>query len=367
MNLSTPREPFLQHLQQATSVCPTRSMRPLLTDVLIAVEGNRVEFTATDGEVSIRRRFTQEGVSGDGTAALPAATLLQAVRSIADAEISIAQSDQTHELKSERAYFKLNGDDPDLFPSIPTIEEEQGVEVPLNTFVDLCGRTMFAASKDMGRYAFNGVLIELDPEGITLVATDGRRLALASLAMETGVSERRSAVVPLKGLQQLQRLTGDDEGASLRIVLRQSLVAFRTEDAEVLAQLVEGEFPDFRAVVPDDDKLPSQVHVNRDELSSAISRAMITAGDEAPVVRLGLSEGQLTVLSRQEGLGESRSDVPVDYSGEEVEIRFNPIFLNEYLKTMTEDQVSFRFKDRSFAGVFSSNESSRYVVMPITS
>ena len=172
MNLSTPREPFLQHLQLTTSVCPARSMRPLLTDVLISVDGSCVELTATDGDVSIRRRFTHEGVSGEGVAALPAGTLLQAVRSIGDAEITIVQSDQTHELKSERAYFKLNGDDPDLFPSIPTFEDDVGVELPLGVFVGLCARTMFAASKDMGRYAFNGVLLELDPEGISPGALD---------------------------------------------------------------------------------------------------------------------------------------------------------------------------------------------------
>jgi len=342
-------------------------MRPLLTDVLISVDGNRVEFTATDGDISIRRRFSDENVSGEGTAALPAATLLQAVRSIDDAEITIVQVDQTHELKSERAYFKLNGDDPDMFPSIPTVEDEAGVELPLGEFVALCSRTMFAASKDMGRYAFNGVLLELDPEGITLVATDGRRLALATLPMATGVAERRSAVVPLKGLQQLQRLGAEDDKTPLQIVLRQSLVAFRTPNAEVLAQLVEGEFPDFRAVMPEDSSLPGQVSVARDELASAVSRAMITAGAESPMVRLELSEGQLAVMSRQEGLGESRSDVPVDYDGDEVEIRFNPAFISEYLKTMQEDALTLRFKDRSSAGVFSSGAVSRYVVMPITS
>lgn len=367
MNLTTPREPFLHHLQFATSVCPTRSMRPLLTDVLISVDGARVELTATDGEISVRRRYTHEGVSGEGTAAIPAATLLQAVRSISDAELTVSQIDQTHELKSEKAYFKLNGDDPELFPSIPTIEGDEGVDVPLAAFVDLCSRTMFAASKDMGRYAFNGVLLELDPNEVTMVATDGRRLALARLEMATGVTERRSAVVPLKGLQQLQRLAGDDDARTLHIVLRQSLVAFQLPDAEIIAQLVEGEFPDFRAVVPSEGDVPGKVAVSRDELAAAIHRAAITAGEEGPVVRLALGEGQLTVMSRHEGLGESRSDVPVDYDGEDLEIRFNPNFLGEYLKTMADEQVTFRFRDRTSAGLFTSGPNSMYVVMPITS
>ena len=366
MKLQTPRDPFLSHLQAVASVCPTRSTRPILTDVLIDVDGNRVQITATDGDVTVRRSYSDDTVSGEGRAALPAATLLSAVRSMASETLSLDANGAAHELTGEKAYFKLQGDDPELFPALPDMDAERGLELPLGVFVDLCQRTMFAAAREMGRYAFNGVLLEVDPQELTLVATDGRRLSKAAIALETGVAERFSVVVPLKGLQQLQRL-GLDPDTPLRLEFRETLVSFAVPGTEVRAQLVEGEFPDFRAVMPKEADVPSMVTLNREELASAIQRATITAGDEGPAVELALSTGSLCVASRQEGLGESRSELAVEYEGDPVDIRFNPVFLGEYLKTMPEPQVTFRFKDRASAGLFSSLENTSYIVMPITS
>lgn len=366
MNLVTPREPFLQQLQFATSVCPSRSPRPILSDVLISVEGNKIEILATDGDLSVRLNCEDEGISGEGRVALPGATLLSAVRSMDSDVLEIKQAGQVYEIVGDKAFFKLNGDDPDLFPSIPTIEPGAGVDVSLSAFVDLCNRTTFAAAKEMGRYAFNGVLLEVDPNEITLVATDGRRLSLAKMPLETGVADRRSAVVPIKGLAQLQRLM-TDEDQTLRIELRESMVALLLPHAEVQAQLVQGDFPDFRAVVPGEEDVPGIATIGRDELATAIQRALVTAGDDGPKVELSFSGGNLTVVSSKEGIGESRSDMGIDYSGETVVIRFNPNFIGEFLKTMPENQVTFRFKDRSSAGLFKVSDESVYVLMPITS
>jgi len=366
MNLTTPREPLLQQLQFVTTVAPTRSPRAILCDVLISVEGKTVELTATDGEIHVRRQYTHDDVSGSGTAAIPAQTLLQSVRLIGDEMLTIEQVDQTHEIRSDRTFYKINGDDPEMFPLIPMVEDSEAIEISLAAFSDLCQRTMFAAAKDLGRYAFNGVLVEIDPESVTLVATDGRRLALAEMAGPTGISERRSAVVPQKGLLQLQRMVADED-AMLRIELTRSLAVFRMPDAMVMAQLVEGEFPDFRAVVPKEEDVPVSVALRRGELAAAIDRAAIMTSSEAPTLRLSFSEGQLTIEAKQEGKGETRSDMAVTYDGTPFEIRFNPTYLGEYLKTTPEDEVSFRFKDRASAGMFTASTNSRYVVMPITS
>lgn len=367
MKLVTPREVFLQHLQFAASVCPTRSTRPILMDVLISVEGDHVQITATDGDVSVRRRYSAEGVSGDGEAALPAATLLSAVRSMDADEITIEEEGDVHVLSGGRVRFRLNGDDPTLFPSIPTLEPERGLELPVRSFLDLCHRTMFSAAKEMGRYAFNGVLLEVAADTLTLVATDGRRLALAKLeGVTAGQEDKISVVVPVKGLTQIMRAQ-TEEDAVLRIEFREAMVAFSLPSVEMQAQLVEGEFPDYRAVIPKDGDIPETVPIVREEFSRAIQRASITAGDEGPTVTLGFGENLLTIASRQDGVGDSRSEIEVDYTGEPVELRFNPAFLGEYLKTLPEESVAFRFKDRMSAGLFEASQNSLYVIMPITS
>jgi DNA polymerase-3 subunit beta len=336
-------------------------------DVLVSVDGDHVQITATDGDVSVRRRYTADGVSGEGEAALPASTLLSAVRSMDAQEITIEEEEGVHVLSGGRVRFRLHGDDPTLFPSIPTLEHERGLEVPLASFLALCHRTMFSAAKEMGRYAFNGVLLEATTNELTLVATDGRRLALAKLeGIETGISERVAVVVPVKGLTQLMRAQVDDD-AVLRIELRESMIAFGLPSVEIQAQLVEGEFPDYRAVIPKDGDIPQAVQIAREEFAHAIQRASITAGDEGPAVALGFGANLLTVASRQDGVGESRSEIEIAHDGEPVELRFNPGFLSEYLKTLGEETVTFRFRDRLSAGLFEASQNSLYVIMPITS
>ena len=132
-------------------------------------------------------------------------------------------------------------------------------------------------------------------------------------------------------------------------------------------QLVEGEFPDFRAVLPKQKDMPREVLLDREELVLAIHRAAVTAGDQARSVELSFEQGKLRVSSRQEGVGESRSELGVSYEGDAVGIRFNPEFLGEYLRALPDPSVTFRFKDRASAGLFSAGEASLYVVMPITS
>jgi DNA polymerase-3 subunit beta len=367
MKLKALREPFLQHLQFVAAVCPTRSPRPVLQDVLIKCEKGAIEMLATDGEVSVRSRLKGEDIEGEGSIALPAVTLLSAVRSMESDDLTIEPKGSLHELKSGKAVFKLNGDDPEMFPSIPTVDASSNVSVQIGAFVDLCNRTMFAAAKEMGRYAFNGVLMEIESEEIALVATDGRRLALARLATATGLTGRESRIVPLKGLAQIIRAVGDDEEATLNIGLLENQVGFGLPNTDVVVQLLEGDFPDFRAVLPKDKDVPKEVEMSTAELASAIRRAAVTAGDGARSVELTFGKGALNVSSRQEGVGEARSEMEIDYDGEEVGIRFNPEFLGDYLRTLAEPSVRFRFKDRASAGYFSSKSESVYVVMPITS
>ena len=367
MKLDTPHEPFLHHLQLAQSFCPTRSPRAILQDVLVEVNGHEVVLLATDGEISLRARYSHDAVSGEGRATLPASTLVSAVRALAGDSVHIEESGALHEVSGGSAQFKLHGDDPELFPTIPTVDRERAVEVPTQGFLDLCNRTLFAAAKDMGRYAFNGLLLELGPTEITLVATDGRRLSLAAMKCETGLTERRSAIVPAKALTLLQRAASDHAAETLRLELRDGQVSFALEGLEIVTQQLEGEFPDFRAVLPKEKDVPRSVSIDRAELADAISRAAVTAGEQGRAVELRFDKGTLRVSSRQEGVGEARSELGVNYDGEAVGIRFNPEFLGEYLRTLPESSVTFRFKDRSSAGTFSAKDDALYVVMPITS
>ncbi len=366
MKLDTPREPFLQSLELAASFAAEKSPRPIVEDVLLEVADDAVIMAATNGEVSVRTRCQAPGISGSGSVALPATTLLAAVRALTGDTLHIVESGVLHEISGGTSTFKLHSDDPLLFPTIPRPDPSASVRVPLAAFVDLCSRTMFAAARDMGRYAFNGVLLELDPQEITLVATDGRRLAMARMECKTGMTERRSSILPVKGLIQLQRAASNGT-EELSIDLRENQVAFHLERTDIVAQLIEGEFPDYRVVLPKATDMPKQVDIDREELARAVPRAALTAGESSRAVELTFDKGMLSVSSRQEGLGEARSELGVNYEGDAIGIRFNPEFLGDFLKISGDSTVTFRFKDRLSAGEFSSSENARYVVMPITS
>ncbi len=367
MKLVTPRELFLHHLQLVAPISPVRTARPVFKDVLLEASPGQLRLVTTDGEISMTSIATHAGISGEGRAALPAGILLSAVRSLESDELTLEQKGPFHELTGGASSFKLHGEDPEVFPEIGSLDEDGAVAIPKTGFLDLCARTMFAAAKEMGRYAFNGVLLEIEPKEVTLVATDGRRLSLARMTTETGVSERASCILPLKGLAQLQRAASEGDDDVVKVQIRENQVLFALQGAQILSRLVEGEFPDFRAVLPKEKDAPLEAQIDRSELERAIRRAAVTAGEEARSVELSFDAGKLKISSRQDGLGESESEMPVEYQGEAVDIRFNPEFIGEYLKSLSDSAVTFRFKDRASAGYFATSERAVYVIMPITS
>lgn len=368
MELVSPREVFLQHLQLVAAVSPTRSPKPIFKDVLIEAHDDSVTLTATDGDVTIRTSYEAGGVAGSGSTALPAATLLSAVRSLNGDDIKIEPKGAYHELTGGSSVFKLKGDEPDAFPVVEPMAEGERVEVPLQAFLQLAQRTMFAAAREMGRYAFNGVLLEVGGSEITLVATDGRRLSLAGMKLETDAPAGTSVILPIKGLTQLQRAAADQpDDAKVAIQVDGNRVALSLGTTEIYAQLVEGEFPNFRAVVPAADQVPNSVDIVRADFEDAIRRASVTAGEESRSIQLRFDNDSLTISSRHEGVGESQSTMPIAYSGEIVEIRFNPDYIGDYLKHVPDSSLTFRFKDRASAGCFTTAEENTYIIMPITS
>jgi len=369
MKLTAPRRPLIGRVALARQACAQNHPRAILQDVLIQARDGRVDLTATDELVSVRTSLVHEGVTGSGATAFPAATLLSALKEVPGEVVEIEESGSQHVLTAGSTVFKLYADDPIEFPSIPTTDMSRAARIPLAGFLDLCQRTMFAAARKLGRYVLNGVLVELAPEGVVLVATDGRRLAMARLPCETGVVETRSRILPIKGLQQLMRAAEPED--ELRVDLRESQVTFGVGSTEIIAQLIDGEFPDYKAVIP--DGRPNQVVLARDDLAGAIRRAAVTAGEEARSVALCFRDGTLTVSSRSEGLGEARSALDVEYAGPDVDVCFNPDFLSDYLRAVPEEQVSFSFSDGKSAGLFSSTNGEaptddvdgRYIVMPV--
>ena len=215
----------------------------------------------------------------------------------------------------------------------------------------------------MGRYAFNGILIEVRENGIQCVATDGRRLAVAGKGSDSNPIVS-SAIVPVKGLNQLSKGISGEGELWLKIDDEKNQVVLKTSNVEVAARKLEGEFPNYSDVIP--ERGANRAIVSREDLLSALRKASITAGEESRSVRFSFKESSLIVYSRYEGVGEAEIEVPIKYEGKPIEMTYNPDIIIDYLRVLDSDELEINFKDRMSAGLFVGGEETIYVVMPIT-
>ena len=265
-------------------------------------------------------------------------------------------------LRSSGSQFRLSGEHPEDFPEIPSTDEVDFVEIPAKVFKELAERTEFAASRELGRYAINGILVELEGKSIRFVATDGRRLAMTNASLEKEVAAGGREILPLKGVTQFLKSVGPEvETVGLSLAGRRTML--RAGDTVLSATSVEAEFPDYQAVVAvQGDKT---LQLNRDQFFSCVRQAAVMASEDVRAVTLEFNEGSLVVSSAVEGLGDARSEMAVDYVGESVKLAFNPDFLLDFAKVQLPEELPIQFKDSSAAALIRPAENYLYVVMPI--
>jgi DNA polymerase-3 subunit beta len=342
----------------------TRGTRPILQQILLKTQGDVFELLATDLEVALRCRHKPILVEEPGAVALPAGTLLGILREAQGETIDLSTDGNVALLRSGRAQFRVSGENAADFPEVAVGDGGSFVEVPAPLFRDLAERTEFAASRELGRYAIDGILFELDGGTLRMVSTDGRRLALAEAVLEKPAPAPVKEIVPLKGVLHFLRALGPGaEMVGLDLSKRRTVL--RCGEAVLSATSRDAEFPDYRGVVPAEDA-GTTVNLDRDAFFSCVRQANVLAGDDAPAVTLAFSEGSLVVAGRYEGRGDSRVETAVDYAGPEVKISFNPAFLLDFGKLRLPEKLPFSFRDSTAACVFRPAPGFLYVVMPMS-
>lgn len=347
--------------------------------------GGSIMLAATDAEISLRLSRTQVEVQEPGELLIPADRL----RGIVTAEdneptLTIESDDQTCHVRGRDAKFKIYGYPPSDFPPIPDFPEADAASdsfsVNAGTLARLIARTTFSVARDNSRYAINGVLLKRQGKKLEMVATDGRRLALARGTADSaagGNDRSAQCIIPTKALNLVAKLISDEE-ATVRIAVTSNQVLFAFEDGEaggggaggtVLASnLVEGTFPPYEDVIPKDQDKRAKFDVG--VLSSAVRRAALLTNEETRGVRLqfgGDKSGKaLKMTSRNPEMGEAEIDVEMEsYEGGDIEIGFNPAFLSDALKIMPEPQVILEMKAPNKPGLIKSGADFLYVVMPV--
>ncbi len=348
-------------LGMTSGVTLTRTPKPILACVRVTAEEGSLRLTAYDQEVGLRCRVRQVEVSEPGEVLVNGDRLMSIVRESSDETLAFETSDEFLSIRGEDSHFRVVSQDVREFPPVPEMEEEPDFTVKLGVVQQLVERTLFAAARETTRYAINGVLWEKDGGRLRLVATDGRRLALAEASLDKSVGEDMTAIIPTKALSLFGRVHLDaDEEVGFK--MRPNQVIMRAEQMTISSVLVEGRFPKYQDVIPTD--LDKKIEVNAGEFLSAVKRAALLTNEESKGIRLHLSGEGMVLSSRAPEQGDATVRLAVAYTGESLEIGFNPTFLADALK-VCDGTVTLELKSSGKPGVLGSGAGFQYVVMPV--
>ena len=359
MKFTISREALLRPLTLVAGVVERRQTLPVLSNVLIQVEGDQVALTGTDLEVELVGRTVASQVDQAGAATVPARKLMDICKSLPD------QSDiQLAVLRSGRSRFTLSTLPVAEFPNIEDADGSQELSVPRGTLKHLIESTSFAMAQQDVRYYLNGMLLEIQSNLLRTVATDGHRLAMCSRPIDVAVSQSQKLIVPRKGILELSRLL-DDSDEPVSLTLGSTHVRAHTGDFTFTSKLIDGKFPDYERVVPrNGDKV---LIAERAELRQVLSRTAILSNEKYRGVRLYLEENNLKVMANNPEQEEAEENIAVEYSGSAMEVGFNVGYLVDVLSVLDEERVQITLADPNSSALLEEpgGGDALYVVMPM--
>jgi DNA polymerase-3 subunit beta len=334
MKVTITRENFQRGLSAVAATIPTRTTLPVLSNILVETLEDRLRVRGTDLDISVSVQTPAE-VDRPGAITVPAKKVAEIARELPDAPVELQSEGGRVSLVCGKAKFKLNSLPSDEYPSFPDVPFDEGWTLKSGELQRLSAHTSFAVSSEETRPVLNGVLWQIRGKDMTMVATNGHRLAKMTVVLEAAASDEQDLIVPPKALQQVEKLfDGEDQ---LQIARSESHLGFRTDRIEVYTRLIEGPYPNYDQVLPkDNDK---ECVANRSELTAAIRRVAIVASDQTHRVRLSFAPEKLSLGVQTPDLGEAEDELPVEFNGTPIEIGFNANYLLEVLRYMSTDDV----------------------------
>jgi DNA polymerase-3 subunit beta len=366
MNLSIAKDQLIHGLQSVQNIVSTRTTLPILSNVLLRAGENKLEFTATDLDVTIACSV-EASVKKKGASTVPVKRFFGIVRELSNPEIELEVDEKNAcSVRAGASFYKINGLGADEFPPVQTLKEEKKITISQEKFKGMLRKTSFAISSDESRYVLNGIFLSLKEHKITMVATDGRRLALVDEEVDIPETSQGEFIIPTKTVNELIRLLG--EKGELEIRFGENQASFTLNDEKgfsilILSKLVEGNYPNYRQVIPSETK--ERIALPREELLGATRRAQIMTSDKANSIKIAVSRNSLAITANSPEVGEARETLTINYKGKEMAIAFNPAYLIEPLNALTEDEVFLELIDELSPGVLKINGPFLYVVMPM--
>jgi DNA polymerase-3 subunit beta len=373
MKFKINRDHFNNGLAQVLNVVGSRSTMPILSNVLIeAVTDNEVSLTTTNLELGIRCKIKAE-VMEPGKLTLPAKKLATIVRELPNSDVELTVKDLRSLISSGGSKFRLMGLNAEEFPPLPEFDDDKMYQIRKHELIQMLKSVSYAQSTDENRYMLNGVYFNFEENKFTVVATDGRRLALNGKKLEVPKESEGSLILPLKTVNELLRISGSD--SSVKISFNQRQVAFDVQVTEedsstglvggiyMVSKVVEGQYPNYQQVIP--SHVEHRIKIERELMMECIKRSALMVSDNNQSVTFKMANNLLEINGKSHEYGESHETMAIDYDGPEVRVSINPFFMMDPLKALSQDDVFFEFKDEFSPGVFRDMEEFICVVMPL--
>lgn len=369
LEIQIEKSELLKELSVTQGVVERKSTVPILSSFLFETAGSNLLITATDLDLSLRTICTAQ-VKKPGSCTVPARKLYEYVRLLGDGEITIKSlPNDWVQIRSGRSHTKMVGLPRKNFPNLPLFPAGSAITLSKDALRTMIARTIFAISQEETRYTLNGALLALQPDSMTMVSTDGHRLAyIKTLTPMAGIASETRILIPRKALAEIYSLLNSGSADIFQFARDDSNLFFRIGTRLLTSRLLAGAFPNFEAVMPRD--LPHELSIASGEFSLAIQRVSQFA-DRSNGIRLNADKNELRLSSSNAEMGESEEILATSFAGDPVKIGFNSGYLLDFVRAAGADKVTFHFKDPSGAAEFRPEQAAsgdcqyRYVVMPM--
>ncbi|MAB75077.1 MAG: DNA polymerase III subunit beta [Verrucomicrobiales bacterium] len=360
MKFQIDKDVFQEALNQVQHVVSTRTTLPILSNVLIEADELGLQLSTTDLDVTISKRIAAN-ITETGATTLPVRRLASIVRELPTSEITFEESDDAATVRSGPSFFKILGLPAGEFPAIGEFGEAKDFTIDQKLLKEALRKTSYAISTDETRYVLNGVNCLIGEGMLTLVATDGRRLAMVEQDLEFPAGNETAVIIPTKAVNELQRLL--DDSGELKVALTDSQAGFELNDSNLITKLIEGNYPNFRQVIPGNAN--HRVTVEREALHSAVKRVSLLANEKTNSIKFTFEDHRLAISSNSPEIGEAEEVIDVRYDGPKIVVAFNPEFVMAPLRNLDQDEVFIDLIDESSPGVIKIDEPFLYVIMPM--
>jgi DNA polymerase-3 subunit beta len=362
MKIACPKEELVSALSVVSRAVSTRSAVQVLSGVLLQAQGERVELAATDMELSIRLGLDAQ-VEGGGAVVAPGRLLVDLVRLLPDAEVTLEHKAEEGvlEVVSGPSSSRLHTYSAEDFPKLPEAEAAQTFSVDRSVFLDTVAKVARAASRDESRPVLTGILVRFEDGKLVMAATDSYRMSVKQTELTGGEAPQLEAIVPARSLAELGRIA--QEADELQIGVQENHVVFGADGVWLTTRRIDGQFPNYKQLIP--ETFEHEVTLPREEFLDVVRRTSVMAQRNSPL-RLRFASGEVTVSAQTQDVGEARESLPISFTGEELEIGFNPEFLRDGVESVAGDEVQLKLISPLRPGLLrADDEDFSYLIMPI--